>query len=120
MQAIGKDEWNYYYMKTFLDNWGVILLKCEVTLLEEKKYNVTVIDFLNLSPFVIDRNSFVERADLANIMFFQGEAGNTINYKKVKNPLKQRDSLPVNKSPNDEDRFESIRVQYNAFKEFIA
>lgn len=120
MQAIGKDEWNYYYMETFLDNWGVILLKCDVARMKGKNYKVKVIDYLNLSPFVIDRNSFVDRTDLANIMFFKGEDEKTISFKRVKNPLSQRDAIIVSKQEDEKDKFDPIRLQYNAFKAFIA
>jgi hypothetical protein len=120
MQALGKDEWNYYYMKTFLDNWGVILLKCDFTFIGNKKYKVNVKDFLNLSPFVIDRNSFIDRADLANIMFFNRENEQNIRFKRVKNPLDLRDAIEIEKDEKIEDRFDVIRIQFSAFKKFIA
>ncbi len=122
MQAIGKDEWNYYYMTTFLDNWGVILLKCEVKVIDgrRKQFEVNVKDFLNLSPFVIDRNAFIDRADLAYIMFFKGENDKALSFKRVKNPLSLRDAIEIKKVQKEEDRFDAIRIQFNAFKEFIA
>ncbi len=120
MQAIGKDEWNYYYMKTFLDNWGMILLKCEFTNIRMNKYEVKVIDFLNLSPFVIDRNSFIDKADLSYIMFYKSENDQNICFKKVTNPMNKRDSIEITKNEEIEDKFDVIRIQFNAFKKFIA
>ena len=124
MQAIGTDEWSYYYMNTFLDNWGVLLLKCKTSRINlkgrTKRFKVEVEGYLNLSPFVIDRNSFLEKTDLAYIMFFKNENDKEICYKRVKNPLSQRDAFAVKKQEDDEDNFEAIRVQYNAFKKFIA
>ena len=124
MQAIGKDERNYYLMKTFLDNWGVILLKSEISKIPDKKgyYRVEVKDFLNLSPFVIDRNSFIPGTDLVYIMFFNSmDDRGCIHYKKVNKPLEKKDSLEIIlPGVNMEDRFEAIRLQLNAFRDFIA
>ena len=124
MQAIGTDESSYYYMNTFLDNWGVILLKCKTSRINlkgrTKRFKVEVEGYLNLSPFVIDRNSFLDKTDLAYIMFFKGESDKEISYKRVKNPLSQRDAFAVKKQDEEDDNFEPIRVQYNAFKKFIA
>jgi len=120
MQALGKDEWNYYYINFFLDNWGMLLLRCNVKKIGNYKYNAVVTDYLNLSPFIIDRNSFVDKADLADIMFFKGENENQIRFKKVKSPLNQRDFYEVNMHETEEDRFDAIRRQYTAFKDFIS
>ena len=124
MQAIGTDESSYYYMDTFLDNWGVILLKCKTSRINlkgrTKRFKVEVEGYLNLSPFVIDRNSFMDKTDLAYIMFFKSESDKEISYKRVKNPLSQRDAFAVKKQDEEDDNFEPIRVQYNAFKKFIA
>ena len=124
MQAIGTDESSYYYMDTFLDNWGVILLKCKTSRINlkgrTKRFKVEVEGYLNLSPFVIDRNSFLDKTDLAYIMFFKSESDKEISYKRVKNPLSQRDAFAVKKLDEEDDNFEPIRVQYNAFKKFIA
>ncbi|RFM27260.1 CHAT domain-containing protein [Deminuibacter soli] len=122
MQAIGKDEWNYYYINSFLDNWGVILLKCDVTTIDaaRKKYKVTVKDYLNLTPFVIDRNSFIERTDLPYIMFYKGEVNEDIYFKRVKDPTNAKESFVIPNIESEEDRFNSIRMQFVAFKKFIA
>jgi hypothetical protein len=53
-------------------------------------------------------------------MFFKSESDKEISYKRVKNPLSQRDAFAVKKQDEEDDNFEPIRVQYNAFKKFIA
>jgi hypothetical protein len=124
MQAIGTDEWSYYYMNTFLDNWGVSLLKCRTTILtrkgKKKRFKVEVLDYLNLSPFVIDRNSFLDKTDLAYIMFYRNETEKEICFKRVAKPLLEKDSFSIKKQEDEEDRFDAIRIQFNAFKEFIS
>ncbi|MCF0069315.1 CHAT domain-containing protein [Dyadobacter sp. CY261] len=125
MQALGTNERNYYNINSFLDNWGVILLKCKMVAAKVKykstiQYDVQVIDYLNLSPFVIDYNSFVEKADLSYIMFFKGENEAEITFKRVKEPLSKRDEMSVPKLEDDSDNFYPIREQFNAFKRFIA
>jgi hypothetical protein len=124
MQAMGTNERNYYNIDRFLDNWGVILLKCEMVARGKFRstiqYDVRVIDYLNLSPFVIDYNSFVDKADLSNIMFYQGENEAEISFKRVKDPLKKWDVMSVPKLEVDSDNFYPIREQFDAFKKFIA
>ena len=130
MQALGKDEYNYYYSKSFLDNWGVLLLKADMKLIDRKRkrYEITVRDYLNLSPFVIDKNSFDKKATLSYIMFFRGfENDGTGDYniwfQQVKNPLNARCTFPVkpeDKYEGDEkDMYEPIRLEFTAFQKII-
>jgi hypothetical protein len=111
-------------MNTFLDNWGVSLLKCRTTILtkkgKKKRFKVEVLDYLNLSPFVIDRNSFLDKTDLAYIMFYRNETEKEIWFKRVAKPLLEKDSFTIKKQEDEEDRFDAIRIQFNAFKEFIS
>lgn len=57
----GVDEENET-MQRFMDSRSVLLLK--------EDENENIIDFLNLSPFIIDENAFVDDAELAKIYFF--------------------------------------------------
>jgi hypothetical protein len=125
MQAWGTNERNYYNIDRFLDNWGVILLRCKMVAVKRKfrsviQYDVQVIDYLNLSPFVIDYNSFDDRANLSDIMFYQGEGEREITFKRVNDPLKKVDKMSVPKLEVDDDNFYPIREQFDAFKKFIA
>ncbi len=130
MQANETDDYNYYCMKSFLDNWGVVLIKSELQLIDGKRkiYAATIKDFLNLSPFVIDRNSFIKNSNLCYIMFFKGLSGSNeskkICFKKVQTPTEARDGLEINMVMGDEisddDDFHPIRLQFAAFQEVIS
>jgi hypothetical protein len=120
MQSTSDDEYDYYYMPSFVDNWSVMLIKTtteETIDGKKRRFKVTPIDYLNLSPFVIDRNSFVKRANLSYIMFFNGLRKQTpsISYQWVRNPMNYRDSFEI----TDQEDFEAIRLEFDAFEKMI-
>lgn len=61
IDLLGGMEEEDEHLQRFLDTRSVLLLKEE----EDK-----IISFLNLSPFIIDENAFVENTDISKIYFF--------------------------------------------------
>ena len=116
MQVTTDEQYNYYYMPSYVDNWSVMLIKFKVDQIinrEKRIYRVTPEDYLNLSPFVIDKNAFVDKANLSYIMFFKemDAKTNAISYQWVKRPMTAEDSFPV----EDEQMNQIIRLQLDAF-----
>lgn len=119
MRAFGKPEHNYYVLSHFLDNRGVILVKGKLRVLDRQKKEFTGddIDFLNLSPFVIDRNAFEENTDLSNLLFYEQYRKNDDKFifKNVKQPDSMRDRLEVSSA----NSFEAVYLQLDAFRSLI-
>ena len=116
MQVTTDEQYNYYYMPSYVDNWSVMLIKFKVDQIinrEKRIYRVTPEDYLNLSPFVIDKNAFVDKANLSYIMFFKemDAKTNAISYQWVKRPMTAEDSFPV----EDEQMNQIIKLQLDAF-----
>ncbi|HMF71195.1 MAG TPA: hypothetical protein VK616_06950, partial [Flavitalea sp.] len=121
MDAFGTPELNYYQMSKYLDNTGVILTKQNLELLDASRrlwvFPKGELAFLNLSAFVIDRNSFEDRADISNLMFFQQvrEEGKVYTFKDVRRPDSERDCFEVPAT----ERFEAVHLQFAAFTEML-
>jgi hypothetical protein len=119
MRAFGKPEHNYYLLKHFLDNRGVVLLKGNLKLVDAKKKQFTSdkMDYLNLSPFIIDRNAFESNTDLSNLLFFDHSrlSEKKYTFKSVKQPDSERDRLEV----TEDNSFEAVSQQLNAFRTII-
>jgi len=119
MRAFGKPEQNYYLLPSFLDNRGVALIKGRVRVVNPRKRQFTgeEIGFLNLSPFIIDRNAFEANTDLSNLLFFDQvrKAERKYTYKNVKRPTSRRDRLDV----HQEGPFEAVYEQLEAFRTMI-
>ena len=119
MQAIGKDEYNYYFLPDFLDNWGVVLIRGQVRPrnVQKGEYEAEALDYLNLSPFIIDRNAFESNSDLSNLMFFRGFGadGTTLQYKRISHPMNPRDMLDVGMK----EEFETVRLEFGAFRQLL-
>lgn len=119
MRAVGKPDKIYYRWSSYLDNQGVILLKGDLKLVNARKrqFMANNLQFLNLSPFVIDRNAFELNTDLSDIMFFEQyrEFDRVYRFKNVKRPNSLKDHLEVGM----EDKYEAIRLEFNAFHVMI-
>lgn len=119
MRAFGKPEHNYYLLSSFLDNRGVVLLKGKVKVVNarRKQFVGEDLEFLNLSPFVIDRNAFEDNTDLSNLLFFEQyrPVDNIYVFKRAKLPDSARDRL---EAPS-EGAFEAVHQQLEAFRTFI-
>ena len=119
MRAVGSPEKTIYLRHTNLDNPGVILLKGNILPIKDRRGSFLAdnIDFLNISPFVIDRNAFEDNADLSNIMFFQlfNKTNNEYSFKNVKKPDKSKDNLLIPKN----SKYQAIQLQFDAFRTLI-
>jgi hypothetical protein len=120
MQSTSDDEYDYYYMPSFVDNWSVMLIKTKIEeIIDDKRrrFKVTPIGYLNLSPFMIDKNAFIKRTNLSYIMFFNGfrKQKPTLSYQWVRNPMNYRDSIEI----SDEEEFEPILLEFDAFEKMI-
>jgi hypothetical protein len=82
-----------------------------------KIFTATALDFLNLSPFVIDKNAFLDKSSLSYLMFFKNynEQGKQITFKNVSNPECHRDELTI----ENQFEYEPIRLEFEAFCEMI-
>jgi hypothetical protein len=71
-------------------------------------------EYLNLSPFIIDENSFEDRTDVCKLYFFSHyrRAGDTWCFKYVNKP----DDPLLEISAN---RHEIVRAQFEAFAELL-
>ncbi len=116
MRAIGKPEQNYYILSRFLDNRGIMLIKGDIKLDDQKRkrYKGEDIAFLNLTPFVIDQNAFSPNSDLSKPLFFgqYNKLNGAYEFKSVKRPKSERDQLTV----GSQDEFEALRLQLEAFR----
>lgn len=119
MRAFGKPEQNYYLLPRFLDNRGVTLIKGKVKVLNPQKRQFTGdnLEFLNLSPFIIDRNAFEENTDLSNLMFFDHfrPGASSYSFRSVKRPGNLNDRTEA----NTENQFEAVHLQLEAFRSMI-
>ncbi|MBN9382023.1 MAG: hypothetical protein J0H74_14745 [Chitinophagaceae bacterium] len=119
MNAKGGEESSFYYMKSYIDTWSVILIKDEkrrkAQTIEEPTFVTMFVDFLNLSPFVIDQNIYSKNTTLSDIMFFRGFFPEAIGYKRVSNTLDKKDIqvLPI------EDNISPLTKQFKNFKKIV-
>lgn len=119
MRALGNSDKLYYRWSSYLDNQGVILLKGDLRVIDIKKRQFvgTGLKFLNLSPFVIDKNNFAEYTNLTNLMFFEEYSARSgrFTYKNVKKPDSPRDRFEI----SAEEKFTMLRSELEAFIELI-
>jgi hypothetical protein len=119
MNARGGEENSFYYMRSHIDTWSVILIKDEkrrkAQTIEEPTFVTMFVDFLNLSPFVIDQNIYLENTTLSDIMFFRGFIPSGTAYKRVSNTLDKKDIkiLPI------EDNYSPLAKQFKNFKKIV-
>lgn len=98
MRAFGKGEQIYYDLDEYLDNRGVAIVKGKVTKKDgEKLFTSDDLDYLNLSPFLIDQNAFEANTDLSNLLSFEEFRKNneTFTYHSVKRPESRKDQLDI-------------------------
>lgn len=89
-----------------------------------KEIEVEDLDFLNLSPFVIDRLVFEEKRDKSNVMFFNRylNTSDIYEFSDVSCPMKSNDFFKVEKfdiANKKKYELESIRLQFKAFREEV-
>jgi hypothetical protein len=119
MRAFGRQEHLYYMLSDFLQNRGVVLLKGSIKVADarNRRFTAEQLEFLNLSPFVIDRNAFEVNTDLSNLLFYESyrASGEVYFYKNVKRPESQRDRLEV----EPDGPFAAVKMQLEAFRKTI-
>lgn len=116
MRAFGKPEQQHYLSSRFFDNRGVVLIKGKAQVINQAKklFQGEGLHFLNLSPFVIDRNAFESNTDLSNLLFYNDyrNRDNCYSFLNVKRPESVKDSLTICK----EGPFEAVFQQLEAFR----
>lgn len=128
MQAYKNPTIDYYLMPDLIDNLGVVLLKnnsrefIRRSGIESKRkrwYKLGKADFLNLTPFVIDKRSFTELADISKIYFFSyfDPLKGVYIYKSPTDSKEQIFEVSV-EPPKEEEHlnFGAIRTQFAAFR----
>lgn len=119
MHSIGQEEKNHYVLPTYLDNRAVVLLKGKLTLSNEflNEFTGRHLDFLNLSPFIIDVNAFDIDADISNLFSFQGYNAKYgyYEFKKTSKPDSLEDKMKI----KDEEPYHIFFRQLEAFRQMI-
>lgn len=114
MRAFGKGEQIYYDLDEYLDNRGVAIVKGKIKVKDSKKrqYTSEDLDYLNLSPFLIDQNAFEANTDLSNLLSFGEFRKNdmTFTYHSVKRPESRKDRLNIQQEGPYTAVFEQLRA----------
>lgn len=127
MNSNASHEVNYYLLAKHLDNSGVILTKQTLTVfnVERRQYRGEELAFLNLSPLVVDINSFESRSDRSNLVFYGQFSGDVYVFRNVSKPDDELNRVEINinrkfgrTEQQEQGRYEAICKQLNAFKEF--
>jgi len=116
-----------YFMPTFLDNWTVVLIKNKKERIRNaslKEIDIEGLDFLNLSPFMIDRLAYEENRDISSLMFFNHywDLDDIYEFIDASFPMKANDPFRVermNVRKTKKYELESIRLQFKAFREEV-
>ena len=112
-------------MEEFMDSSSVILSRCKEEQLGNSKNTKAEKHsfYLNLSPFVIDRNAYNKDAAIAKILFFESymKSDNVLIYNHIYNSNEEATIFSKSKqdSTTDED-FEDIHAQIEAFEKLVA
>ncbi len=119
MHAMGTPKHHFYLHRDVLDNRGVALIKSEVRVKDKDKWEFDVLDIqsLNLSPFIIDRNSFEASADLYYLMFLDHyrPTWDSYFYRNYKNPDRDNEGQEVKAGGS----FHAIHQQVVAFRRSV-
>lgn len=127
MNSNASHEVNYYLLAKHLDNSGVILTKQSLNVfnVERRQYKGDELAFLNLSPLVVDINSFESRSDRSNLVFYGNFSGDVYVFRNVSKPDDELNRVEINihrkfgrTEQQEQGRYEAVCKQLNAFKEF--
>lgn len=129
MNSNDSKEMNFYLLTKHLDNSGVVLTKQLPSIhnAERRQYKGESLEFLNLSPLVVDINTFERFADQSRLAIFGQYEPATDSYvfRWVKNPDEARDYKPINVKRSfdrttrvEQARHEAICQQLTAFRLF--
>ncbi len=129
MNSNASHEVNYYLLAKHLDNSGVILTKQNLSVfnVERRQYKGEALEFLNLSPLVVDINAFESRADRSNLVFYgqYREADKVYVFRNVSKPDDDMNHVEINidrkfgrTEQQEQSRYEAVCKQLNAFRDF--
>lgn len=129
MNSNASHEVNYYLLAKHLDNSGVILTKHNLSVfnVERRQYKGDALEFLNLSPLVVDINAFESRADRSNLVFYgqYREADKVYVFRNVSKPDDDMNHVEINidrkfgrTEQQEQSRYEAVCKQLNAFRDF--
>ncbi len=129
MNSNASNEINFYLLAQHLDNSGVVLTKQLPTIhnVERRQYKGDTLEFLNLSPLVIDVNTFEKYADQSKLVIFgqYEEQSDVYVFRSVMKPDEERDfariniNRPFDRTKRQEQvRYEAVCQQLVAFKLF--
>jgi hypothetical protein len=129
MNSNASHEVNYYLLAKHLDNSGVILTKQNLSVfnVERRQYKGDALEFLNLSPLVIDINAFESKADRSNLVFYgqYREADKVYVFRNVSKPDDDLNHVEINierkfgrTEQQEQSRYEAVCKQLNAFRDF--
>lgn len=127
MNSNASHEVNYYLLAKYLDNSGVVLTKQNLTVynVERRQWKGDALEFLNLSPLVIDINSFESRADRSNLVFYgqYRPADDVYVFRNVSKPDDEFNRVEINinrkfgrTEQQEQGRYEAVCQQLTAFK----
>lgn len=128
MNSNANHEVNYYLLTHHLDNSGVVLTKQTLPVhdVKRRQYKGETLDFLNLSPLVIDINAFESKADRSNLVFF-GQYRSTDDVYVFRNVSKpddamNREEINIDRKfgrteQQEQIRYEAVCQQLKAFKD---
>ncbi|MGE7774834.1 CHAT domain-containing protein [Chitinophaga sp. NPDC101104] len=129
MNSNASHEINYYLLAHHLDNSGVVLTKQALPVfnVERRQYKGDSLEFLNLSPLVVDVNTFESRSDRSNLVIFgqYQPADDTYVFRTVPKPDEPLDHVRINinrrfarNEQQEQGRYEAICQQLTAFRQF--
>ncbi|WP_343702378.1 CHAT domain-containing protein [Chitinophaga sp.] len=129
MNSNASHEVNYYLLAKHLDNSGVILTKQNLTVfnVERRQYKGEALEFLNLSPLVVDINAFESRSDRSNLVFYgqYREDDKVYVFRNVSKPDDDLNHVEINinrrfgrTEQQEQSRYEAVCIQLNAFRDF--
>lgn len=98
MRASGTRETIVCVLPKPMDNKGVMLLKGKMVFNRDKRqFEGEVIDFLNLSPFMIDINVLEQKADLYNLFFFDDfvKENKVSHFRKISKSLNENEYIKI-------------------------
>lgn len=129
MNSNASHEINYYLLAKHLDNSGVVLTKQALPVfnVERRQYKGDSLEFLNLSPLVVDVNTFESRADRSNLVIFgqYQPQDDTYVFRTVPKPDEPLDHVHINinrkfarNEQQEQGRYEAVCQQLTAFRLF--
>lgn len=118
MHAVGDLELNYFFSPKYLDSLGVVLLKGDIKISDNKRkyFEANQLEFLNLTPFLIDINAFEINNDKTILLSYRQYLGGNYEYSTVNTSANYSNYIEL----GNDVKFEAIVLQLKAFETIIA